>query len=137
VAFPPGQTLAHKPKDVATHVANDGMQEHLVNEMEKSHPRRMPGPPRVWLSPEGPRTGSPRSPSSPAARGSPMASGGREERGGSSRRRDRGASRAEPGIEARFLISGLKEEPHDSPHAAPLLLYDGAPEFDHALIKRD
>lgn len=53
--FPPlCQILAPEQQDVAIQAGIDGMQQHFLNEMEISQPRRVPRPSRVWLSPKGP-----------------------------------------------------------------------------------
>lgn len=140
MAFPPHQILAHKQKDVAIQVAIDGMQQHLVNETEISHPRRIPRPSRVWLSPKRPRTCSSRSLLSPHGAGCSRFPDCKQRSGGARWQLPSALTRHVPGRarnRSKVLIFGLKEEPHDSNHTAPLLLYDRAHEFDHVLIKRD
>lgn len=112
-----------------------------MNEVEIPHPRRMLRPPGVRLSPKGPRTFSPRFLSSLRGAGCSRFPDGEGEVRRSEVAAPAGGNAARVPAGARnrssVLISGLKEEPHDSHRAAPLLLYDGAPESDRALIKRD
>lgn len=94
---PPCQILAPEHQDVAIQEGIDGMQQHFLNEMEISQPRRVPRPSRVWLTPEGPGFAAlvwVGMRGAASSRAFPMDAG-------SSRRRQRGASRAEPGIAAR------------------------------------
>lgn len=132
--FPPCQIPAPEHKDAAIQAGIDGMQQRFLNETQISQPRRVPRPSRVWLTPEGPGSAALVSAGVRGAVSSrPRFSDGCRQLPPAPTRRVPGRARNSSEV----LISGLKERPHDSNHAAPLLLCDGGRGFHRASVKRD